>query len=360
MSVVITDNVSSVGFTFSNGEEIYIDKDQISIKKHGGIFSREMVYITNGKGFIKNADTEVIRLHYTDVSSPSLASNAELVTLLLGYKVASGAIMGSVQITDGTNSVSLEPNGSLPVTLQDQTTPTVIAHMSILEQTTTTTGAVAIGDYVLPVTSVTGISAGKLLSIFDPTSIRFAQAFVISVTDLNVTIDRPIDFAYPSGSYVDVSESNLAVNGSSTPVVAGLRNNAGATPPPGINLSMDVTRIMFHCVATSSCDLTTFGNLSALTNGITFRRRNVTYHNIFNCKTNGELRGIMYDFEIVATGTIGQGEDGFFGRLTFAGQNKMGVTIRIGIDEDIELLIQDNLSTLTLFEVVAEGSIVQP
>jgi hypothetical protein len=358
MSVIITDNVSSVGFTFSNGEEIYIDKDQLSVKKQGGVFSREMVYITNGKGFVKTADTEVIRLHYTEVSSPSLASNSELVTLLLGYKVASGAIMGSVQITDGTGSVTLEPNGSLPVTLQDQDTPSVITKFSILEQSTTTTGAVAIGDYVLPVTSATGIAAGKYLSIFDPASIRFSNFQVVSVASLNVTVDSPMDFAYPSGSYVDVQESNLAVNGSVTPVVAGIRNNAGGVPPPGIALSVDITRLIFHCITTSAVDLSLFGNLATLTNGLVCRKRDGTYHNIFNVKNNGEWAGIMYDFTIHAASP--HGVDGFIGRITFAGQNKMGVVQRLDINEDLEIIIQDNISTITLLEIVAEGSVVQP
>ncbi len=191
----------------------------------------------------------------------------------------------------------LEPNGSLAVTLQDQTTPTVIAHFSILEQSTTTTADVAIDDYVLPLTSVTGVTAGKYISIFDPTSVRFSNFNVVSVTDNNVTIDSPIDFAFPSGSYVDISEKDLAVNGS-TPVVAGLRNNAGVPPPPGINLSMDVTRIMVFCLAAGACDLATFANITALTNGIILRKRDGEYHNIFNVKSNGEMGAIMYDFDI--------------------------------------------------------------
>jgi len=293
------------------------------------------------------------------VSSPVLASNAELITLILGYKVSSGAIMGSVQITDGTNSTTLEPNGSLPVTLQDQTTPVIIAKLSILEETTTTTGDVAIDDYVMPVTSVTGIVAGKHLAIFDPASVRFMNACVVSVASLNVTIDRPMDFAFPSGSYVDVSETNLAVNGAGGTIVAGLRNNAGAVPPPGIELTVDITRLIFQCVAATAVDLTKFGDLAALTNGITCRERNDTHHNIFNAKTNGDLAGIMFDLS-VSTASGSKGVDGFISRLTWGGQAKMGAVVRLPIDTDIEILINDDISGLTLFEIVAEGSVVQP
>jgi hypothetical protein len=354
MSLTITNQASTVKFLLSNGDEYNIDKDNMNIKKKGRFV---YVYSGNEEAKINNK----LKFRYSEVSSPSFISNDELVTALIGYKANTGITIGDVRIVDGTgNAMTLEPNGSLPVTLQDQTTPTVITQFSILEETTTTTGAVAIDDYIIPVTDATGISAGKYLAIFDPTSVRFMNAFVVSVSVLNVTIDRPLDFAFPIGSYVDVSDTNLAKNGAVTPIVAGIRNNAGAVPPPGINLTMDVTRVLFHCVGTSAFDLTTFGDRVKLPNGFMMRRRDGVYYNIFNSKTNGELKGIMFDFDIVATGTVGQGEDGFFGRLTFGGQNKMGVVHRIALNEDLEIIIQDDLSSLTLLEVVAEGSIVQP
>ena len=353
MGLAIINNASTVTFDLDNGDKYDIDKDNMNIKKKGR-------FITVFSGGEESKVAQKLRFRYTEVSSPVFASNDELYVALVGYKVNTGFSIGNVIITDPEGKMmTLEPNNSIPVTLQDQHTPTVIANASILEQTTTTTALVAIEDTVFPVASVTGIIAGKYLSVFDPASVRFMTCFVVSVDTLNVTIDRPIDFAFPSGSYIDVSETNLAVNGSlATPIVAGVRNNAGATPPPGIELSMDVTRVLFHCVGTSAMDLTTFGNLAALTNGLVCRKRDGTTQNVFNVKSNGEMRGIMYHFEIVATGTVGQGEDGFFGRLTFAGQNKMGVTIRLAINEDLEFFIQDNLSTLTLFEIVVEGSIV--
>jgi hypothetical protein len=264
----------------------------------------------------------------------------------------------------GANGIPLviESNGSMPVTLQDQHTPSVITNLSILEETTTTTSLVAIDDTTVDVVSATGIAAGKFLSFFDPSSVRFMNAFVVSVNVLEVTIDRPFDFGFPIGSYVDVSETNLAVAGTlANPVVAGVRNNAGSPPPPGIELSMDVTRVMFHCIADGACNLTTFGDIAGgLTNGIVLRKRDGSTFNVFNTKSNGDLKEIMFDFDIMATGTVGQGEDGFFGRLTFAGQSKMGVTIRLAIDEDLELFIQDDLTDLPHFSVTVEGSIVLP
>jgi len=255
------------------------------------------------------------------------------------------------------NALTLEPNGSMPVTIQDQVSPIVITKFSVLEETTTTTAPVAIDDYVIPVTSVTGIVAGKFLSVFDPNSLRFTNFVVVSVTDLNVTVDRPIDFPYPTGSYMDVGDTDMAVNGAVTPVVFGIRNNAGAIPPPGLELSVDITRIIIQCITATSTDYDLFGDIAALTNGIMLRNRNGETFNIFNTKTTGELAGIMYDLTVY---DVKQGTDGFIGRLTFAGQSKMGAVQRLAINEDLELIVQDNLTGLTKLEIVAEGSVVIP
>ena len=250
-----------------------------------------------------------------------------------------------------------EDNASLSVTLQDQVSPIVITEFSLLEESTQTTGAVAIDDYVIPVASVTGIVPGKYLSIFDPASVRFSNFHVVSVASLNVTVDAPIDFAYPSGSYVDVQDTNMNVNGSVTPVTFGIRNNAGAVPPPGLEMSVDITRIIIQCITASAVDYDLFGDIAALTNGIVLRNRNGETFNIFHVKTTGELAGITYDLQVF---DVKQGTDGFISRLTFAGQSKMGAVQRLKIDEDLELIVQDNLTGLTKLEIVAEGSVVLP
>lgn len=250
-----------------------------------------------------------------------------------------------------------EDNASLSVTLQDQVSPIVVTKFSLLEETTQTTGAVAIDDYVFPVISVTGIVQGKFLSVFDPDSLRFSNFEVISVASLNVTVDRPIDFAYPSGSYMDIGDTNMAVNGAVTPITFGVRNNAGAEPPPGLELSVDITRIIIQCITASAVDYDLFGDIAALTNGIHLRNRNGDTFNIFNAKTTGGLAGLMYDLNVY---DVKQGTDGFIGRLTFAGQSKMGAVQRLAINEDLELIVQDNLTGLVKLEIVAEGSVVLP
>jgi len=268
---------------------------------------------------------------------------------------------GSTQIVDSSgNAMTLESNGSIPVTLQDQTTPIVAVPLTLLEQQTTLSVAASKGDYTITVASPTGIVAGKYITIFDPSAVRYSVLRCVSILASVVTLDSPLDYSYADGSFVDVGDHNMNVNGATTPVTFGVRNNAGAIPPPGLELSLDITRLMFTCITDSAVDLSLFANIAALTNGIVIRERNGETYNLFNIKRNFGLAGIMYDWTVHSASNPQQGQDGFVGRLTFAGQNKLGVTVRLAIDEDLEVIIQDNLTGITELSIIAEGSIVAP
>ena len=143
----------------------------------------------------------------------------------------------------------------------------------------------------------------------------------------------------------------MNVNGSVTPQIFGIRNPSGVDIP----LSVDVTRIMFKCLTNTGIDLSKFGDIAGgITNGIVIRNIDGNYYNILNAKTNGELKNIMYDFDIQAAS--GNQQDGFTGRLTFAGQNKMGTVIRLREQEDLQIIIQDDLTSLDTFTIIVEGS----
>lgn len=251
-----------------------------------------------------------------------------------------------------------EPDGSLSATLQDQTSPVIIAKFSMLENSTTITVAAVIGARTITVDNTTGISAGKYLTLFNVEDKRFTLFYVVGAPAGNVvTLDNLIDFAYPIGSIVDVGITNMAgQNGSVTPVIFGLRNNI--TPlPPGLILEFDITRIVFKALTAATPDLGDFVDITALTNGLLFRRVDGTYRNIFNFKSNHELAGKAFDWEPLSG--FGAGQDGYVSRLTFGGQSKMGVVVRIGSGEDAQFVIQDSYAGMGIFEIEAEGHIVQ-
>jgi len=155
-----------------------------------------------------------------------------------------------------------------------------------------------------------------------------------------------------------VTLTGMAVDGSSSSIVFGLRNTTDA-----IGTTADITRLIFTCLTNTAVDLSKFGDLAPLTKGLVLRRVDGTFRNIFNVKTNQEVAGLMFDFNIQTA--LGNAQDGFVSRLTFAGQNKIGVTLRLAPGEDLNLIVQDDLATsqtgsqIISLEIVAEGHEVE-
>lgn len=263
-----------------------------------------------------------------------------------------------INITDETgNKMVLEPSGSLPVTLQDQTTPTLIVPLSQIANTTTVLNIGTIDTNTIDVTVTTGFVDGTFIVIADLVNNRYYTGEQVgAIAGNTVTLDTPLDFAYAAGAAITNGNINMNVDGSVTRQIFGLR-----VSDPGLPLTVDVTRLMFECTTTNAVDLSKFGDIvGGLTNGIVLRKRDGTFNNIFNAKTNSRLKGIMLDFDIQSKANPVQGQDGFSGRLTFGGQSKMGVVVRVGPDEDIECIIQDDLTDLLTFTIIAEGSAVLP
>jgi len=240
---------------------------------------------------------------------------------------------------------------STDVNIQDSQSPLMIVRASKIVIETTITSETALDDYIINVTSAASFVVGQYLTIYNADSDRVFFSNILAINTLAITLDTPLDFAFPIGSFVSVADTNMNVNGSVTPQIFGIRNPTALDIP----LAFDITRVMFKCLTDGSVDLSKFGDIAGgLTRGIVIRKVDGTYQNIFNAKTNGELKNIMYDLDIQAAS--GNQQDGFTGRLTFGGQNKLGAVVRIGEGEDFQVVIQDDLTSLGTFNVIAEGS----
>lgn len=248
-------------------------------------------------------------------------------------------------------------NGAVPTLEQDNTSPTVIVPLNQVGNTTILSVVGAIDDRSITVTSPTGFDADDFIVIADAVENRYYVGRQIGAASGSViSVHPPLDFAYSSGATVTAGLVNMAVDGSSTPQIFSLRAS-----DPGLPLVVDITRIIFLGLTASAVDLTTFGDGAALPYGILLRHVNGDVMNIFTVRTNGDLASLMYDFDIYAATNPQQGVDGFLGRMSFNGHDKLGVVIRVGPNEDIQLIIYDNLLTsFTFFTVIVEGHIVVP
>ena len=271
---------------------------------------------------------------------------------LFWSSTASAIIIGDLD----QETLNITSGGGAEVSIQDQHTPTLIVPMNKVTNTTTLSALTVINESTFDVVSTAGFIDGAFVTLSCVTANRFYVARQLGVVSgSTVTVDTPLDFAFPAGCTATAGTHHMNVNGSVTTQVFSLR-----AADPGIPVVIDITRIIFQCTTNTAVSLSKFGDLAPLVKGLVLRRVDGTYANIFNVKTNGELAAIMYDWTPYLASNPAQGEDGFVARLTFAGQSKMGVTIRVGAGEDLEVLVQDDLSGLLEFIMIVEGHVVDP
>lgn len=239
------------------------------------------------------------------------------------------------------------------ILIEDETTPPVIAFFTQSKAITSLASPTVIDDTDVEVVSAAGLVIGQHFTIFNIASERFYFSKILGIASTTVSLDTPLDFAFPAGSIVDCGIEDMSVDGSTTTQIFALRGGG-----QGIDVKFDCTRIIFQCKTTTLGTLAEFGDLAALVKGLVFRRVDGNFKNLFNVKTNGDIANIAFDFDFFTQAGVGQ--DGFTARLTFAGQNKMGVALRIGSGEDLQMLVQDALQGLDDLTIMAEGSLVNP
>jgi hypothetical protein len=314
-------------YCYDNGVKVhYLDPSQLGLED-----------LNNGR----------VRISYDPLTEPARKSDH----LYSEIQDESGTSYGSTmqKVLEGVSR-------SVDAALQDQTTDAIIEEMNLTTNQTTLSANAAVDDYTITLTDTTGAVDGKHIILFHPASERFTSFYQIGAPAGNViTLDRPVDFAYPAGTFIDIGVTNMNVDGSVTPVVFGLR---GTGTPEGVDIAVDVTRIMIGMKCDTAVDLSKFGDLARLTRGITIRKVDGRYKNLFNAKSNGELSTLAYDWTPFAATNPQQGQDGFVMRLTFASQGKMGVVVRLEQGEDIQCIIQDDLRLIDRFGIICEGSIV--
>lgn len=196
-----------------------------------------------------------------------------------------------------------------------------------------------------------------IANVVNPLDPHLYIGTVLSVATNTITLDSPIDFEYKTTDFSFRGSDDVAVDGSSTTKMFIIQ------PPIGFN--WDITRVMFSMIDSSTPDDSKFGGADALTNGLVLRLcRNygTEYYNLANFKTNGDIANYAYDVSYT-TRSGGQGSYGVRSRLTFSGPEKMGSVIRLrggdnpqaGPQDQLQILVQDNLTVLDSFKILFQG-----
>lgn len=249
-----------------------------------------------------------------------------------------------------------EANGGIPVNLQDQHSPAFAINMSqeVGSATTLTTDATA-DAWSISVTTGHGLVAGDEVLLQDPTNNRAAVFGVVSTAGNNtVNLDSPLQFSYPAAStIVQELTSDLTVDGSTTRQSFYIRTQT--------TLELDITCLQFQMTTTAAPEFTDFGDIiGGLTRGL-FLRQKINgiygYNNLWNCKNNADLAQLACDFTIYEE-TSPPGVNGIAFGIKYAGQHNHGVTLRIGQNDELELIVQDDLTSLLSFHIQVHGHLV--
>jgi hypothetical protein len=251
-------------------------------------------------------------------------------------------------------SVPRELNGGVPVNIQDQTTKSLDLYFIKLQSQTTLAADITAEDTTITLTDTTGFVDGCRIGIFSGTGFFYFGSQLGAPTGSTIALDTPVDRDFDSAlSAVICADSNLNVNGSSITQIYQIGPIGSGPEQPNI----DITKISGYMESTSPMDDAKFGSLTALTKGIVLRKNNTIIENTWNAKSNSDL-ALLCSGNFHYSDKAPAGSYGARFVYTFAGQSNQGVTPRIEPGETLELLIQDDLTDLDKFELLAKGHVV--
>jgi len=272
------------------------------------------------------------------------------------YMVTASGQAATAYLVNGYTNMEVIPgnpresNGAIPVNIQDQTSEPVdsffnkeISPFSLAAPTSVSTKDVLV--YTFTAAPGHGIVLFDEILLLDVIADRVLQCIVVDVSGDVITIDRPIDHIYPITTLGRVVICEMAVAGSlADPQIYTFR--AGTNP-------VDVTRLLLTGLDGSSMDYSSFLGMPELDNGLVLRIVNGFQKTIFNFKTNRDIVQFCYDVNL--EGKAPSGQFGFSARITFAGQDKHGVAIRISGESALQWVVQDDLTPLISLASSAQG-----
>lgn len=237
------------------------------------------------------------------------------------------------------------------VFVNDQTTQLVNLHFSRQIQTITLLAPVAVGDRTCTVQAGVAPTVGHHLCFKEDINHTFSE--ILSFVDngggsYTVTLDTPFDRPYTVAGGCSQRSTNMAVNGSVTPVEFNVS-------PSGLAefIEWDITNLHGVIWDDVAMDDGKFGGRTSLPRGLVAQYRDGFYKTLFNCKNNGEL-ALRCD-EALYVDWAPAGQYGFRFQLNLAGPEKHGVALRINNADEIVVIVQDDLTALIDFQMVAHG-----
>lgn len=215
---------------------------------------------------------------------------------------------------------------------------------------TTLAAEATAGDTDITVVDSTGFVTSDLIKIGITAAQEVGVITITNVVGNVITLDRPIAQTLPIGTIVKEVENNMtSLAGTlASPVMYTL------VPPPGV--IWQITRLLITMADGVVMDDGKFGGITALTNGVVGVANTSAGRvaNISNWKTNGDMAADMFNVEYTTKAPAG--EYGLRGRWTLT-TAEMIAELDGDNNESLYILIQDDITANTSFQIKAQGRI---
>lgn len=263
----------------------------------------------------------------------------------------------SVLLNDGSGNAIGSLDGAINVHDADVHTTSVVHYVyQDSGSPYTLSGNVAQLATSITVTSAVGLSVGDFLHITDTSNNNHEHSVpqITAIVGNVLTLSNPLDHAFLSAStVVQKVIRNMNVNGSiGSPSAYKLQPSASET--------WHITNISVSITDNAAMDDSTFGGMSALTNGVIVRIVNSTtsdYFTLFRWRTNASFQKDAADHEYNAKAP--SGTYGFTAHIDL--HSKYGSIVRLANTASeviyLEFLVQDNLTALSTLEIKCHGHI---
>lgn len=241
----------------------------------------------------------------------------------------------------------LDERGNLRVAKQEQITDSVDLYAHIGNAFPSITVDTNIDDKAITVDSISGVSAGDVIMIYE--GCRFYQSIVLSAAALDINLASPLDFAFTIAAEVHIGTGNLNVDGSTTSKIAHI-----VVPP---DCEFNIYQINVSITDNVVMDSAKFGGMAELTNGILFRVANHTIKNLPLVVSNLSFaeQGFIIQYDTKAPA----GVYAFRARKNYSKINGAVLRLNGKTNDELQCIIQDDLTDLTLFDISVNGHVVQ-
>lgn len=204
----------------------------------------------------------------------------------------------------------------------------------------TLTAPVSMDDEIINVSAGHGFTAapGEYIVMRDGDS--FIQAKVTGVSTNAISIEMPVSISLPITAGVMRGNINMNIDGSSTPVDFKFSSNCCGAQNPLIPIDIGTVIITMQHGANSPDD-GKFGGISALTNGVYFRKENGERVNLGNYTSNQSFKDVGADVEYTQKAPAGTNAT----NITFDIERIFGQVVRVNprTDDFILARVRDDI-----------------